>query len=835
VISLGQKEPRRLAPQTLASGSSKAFLGLGILLVAGALGGLAALVIGRDISNLLAAGSGALIILAVAGAVFAFRGAMVASVSVRWAISTAMLEDVDGRLVTDPSGSVIFANAAFRAMAGATDRRTPPLAAAFDHNQDTRDRLTRLAARASAGATSREDFIVTQIGVGRRWLGVVGYPLAGMPGHVVWSVADVTAEREVAKAARDELGRLADFFDHAPVGLFSVDLEGRFRLVNEVLARWLEQDPDRMVADGVLIDDFIRPADSTKVLPKSWAEQWEGEVKLVSPSGEIRPVYISQGAAFDGDSPAVHTRSVARDLSEERELEETLRRAEEGFRRFFDFAPVGIVMVDGAGEMVETNAAFRTMAKEQGVESAQALFLDLIDNEDRENVDTLMRQSRAGNAEDDSIDVAFIGPGERTGQLFIRRTGEGLGDDLIVYIVDTTEQKKLEVQFAQSQKMQAVGQLAGGIAHDFNNLLTAMIGYSDLLLLHHQPGDQDFADIMQIKQNANRAANLVRQLLAFSRRQTLNATEIDLTDVLAELVNLVRRLIGEHIELDMIHGRDLGTVMVDQGQLEQVIINMAVNARDAMPDGGKLTIQTFNRVLDVEVRLQGFDVVPPGDYVAIELTDSGVGIDPDNLVKIFEPFYTTKKVGEGTGLGLSTVFGIIKQTGGFIIPESHVGEGTVFRIYFPRYVPTADELASVGAKTMAAVSEENAVQDLTGKAVVLLVEDEAPVRRFASRALENKGYTVLQAASAEEALDLLEDHEGSIDLVITDVVMPGMDGPSLVAIAQTRRPGLKVIFISGYAQEVFESNLKPGLEYSFLPKPFSLKELASRVKEVLAP
>ena len=337
---------------------------------------------------------------------------------------------------------------------------------------------------------------------------------------------------------------------------------------------------------------------------------------------------------------------------------------------------------------------------------------------------------------------------------------------------------------------------------------------------------------MQIKQNANRAANLVRQLLAFSRRQTLNATVIDLTDVLAELVNLVRRLIGEHIELAMIHGRDLGPVMVDQGQIEQVIINMAVNARDAMPDGGKLTIQTMNRVLDGEVRLPGFDVVPPGDYVAIELTDSGVGITGENLAKIFEPFYTTKKIGEGTGLGLSTVYGIIKQTGGFIIPESRVGEGTTFRIYFPRHVPVAEEPAGV---TVAAGDQARRVRDLTGKGVVLLVEDEAPVRRFASRALENKGYTVLQAGSAEEALDLLGDHEGTIDLVITDVVMPGMDGPSLVAIAQNRRPGMKVIFISGHAQEVFESNLKPGLEYSFLPKPFSLKDLAGRVKEVLAP
>ena len=334
--------------------------------------------------------------------------------------------------------------------------------------------------------------------------------------------------------------------------------------------------------------------------------------------------------------------------------------------------------------------------------------------------------------------------------------------------------------------MQAVGQLAGGIAHDFNNLLTAMIGYSDLLLQHHQPGDQSFGDIMQIKQNANRAANLVRQLLAFSRRQTLNPTVLDLTDVLAELANLVRRLIGENIDLRMVHGRDLGPVKVDQGQLEQVVINLAVNARDAMPEGGTLTVSTSNVSLTGETKMSGFETVPPGEYVLIEVADSGVGIAEENLAKIFEPFFTTKKVGQGTGLGLSTAYGIIKQTGGFVFPESKPGDGATFRIFLPRF-----DIGAAGIAVERAADEESrASRDLTGKGVVLLVEDEAAVRRFAARALEAKGYEVLQAESAEEALPLLDSHEGPIDLVITDVVMPGMDGPSLVTEARKRRPKL---------------------------------------------
>ena len=284
--------------------------------------------------------------------------------------------------------------------------------------------------------------------------------------------------------------------------------------------------------------------------------------------------------------------------------------------------------------------------------------------------------------------MRLAGPRDRSASLFVSRldAAEEGEAGVILHFIDTTEQKSLETQFAQSQKMQAVGQLAGGVAHDFNNLLTAMIGFCDLLLLRFRPGDPSFADIMQIKQNANRAANLVRQLLAFSRQQTLQPRVLDITDVLAELSHLLRRLIGENIELKVVHGRDLGLVKVDQGQLEQVIINLAVNARDAMPGGGTLTIRTANMSSEHPMR-RGHEVMPPGEYVQVEVTDTGVGIPRENLARIFEPFFSTKEVGSGTGLGLSTVYGIVKQTGGFVFVESEPSAGARTFIDLPAAPP----------------------------------------------------------------------------------------------------------------------------------------------------
>jgi two-component system cell cycle sensor histidine kinase/response regulator CckA len=409
---------------------------------------------------------------------------------------------------------------------------------------------------------------------------------------------------------------------------------------------------------------------------------------------------------------------------------------------------------------------------------------------------------------------------------------------LLICLVETTGEKKLELQFAQSQKLQAVGQLAGGVAHDFNNLLTAMIGFCDLLLLRHQPGDQSFADVMQIKQNANRAANLVRQLLAFSRQQTLRPKVLNLTDVLADLRNLLSRLIGENIELKMVHARGLGNVQADQGQLEQVIINLAVNARDAMPQGGRLTIRTANVSYDESLHL-GHDLMPRGEYVLVEVGDTGEGIPAEFHGKVFEPFFTTKEVGQGTGLGLSTVYGIVKQTGGFVFLESAPGQGAVFQIYLPRHHAVAQKSgASAEAPGRKPTKDLPSLDlpslDLTGKGVVLLVEDEDAVRTFAARALRNKGYTVLEANSGEQALALAGDGDKKIDLLVSDVVMPVVDGPTLARRIRLTRPDLKIIFISGYAEDAFRRYPDTPPDISFLAKPFSLSQLAGKVKDVLA-
>jgi two-component system cell cycle sensor histidine kinase/response regulator CckA len=395
----------------------------------------------------------------------------------------------------------------------------------------------------------------------------------------------------------------------------------------------------------------------------------------------------------------------------------------------------------------------------------------------------------------------------------------------IVHFLNTSEQKKMEIQFVHSQRMQAVGQLAGGVAHDFNNLLTAMIGFCDLLLQRHSPAEQSFSDIMQIKQNANRAAGLVRQLLAFSRQQSLQPKVINITDALSELSALLRRLLGPAIELKVKHARDLWFIKVDKGQFEQVVINLAVNARDAMENNGILKITTSNYV-NKKTFAQNHDSMPPGEYVLIEIEDSGCGISMDIIDRIFEPFFSTKAVGSGTGLGLSTVYGIVKQTGGFIFVDSAVSKGTNFRIFLPRHVPKENEDSSI--------QEDKHLSDLTGTAHILLVEDEDAVRMFAARALKDKGYEVIEASNGVEAIQLAKRNDVDIDLIITDVVMPGMDGPQMINELRKIMPSVKVVFISGYAEDSFRKKLHNEDNIHFLPKPFNLKDLALKVKDILS-
>ncbi len=410
-------------------------------------------------------------------------------------------------------------------------------------------------------------------------------------------------------------------------------------------------------------------------------------------------------------------------------------------------------------------------------------------------------------------------------QVTLNRVTENGVASVIAVLTDATELKTLEAQFVQSQKMQAIGQLAGGVAHDFNNLLTAISGHCDLLLLRHDHGDADYGDLVQINQNANRAAALVGQLLAFSRKQTLRPEKLDMRDTLSDLTHLLNRLVGEKVTLTLSHDPMLQAIRADKRQLEQVLMNLVVNARDAMPDGGEIRIETECITLSAPMKRDRV-TVPEGKYVTVRVVDRGIGIAPDKLQKVFEPFFTTKRTGEGTGLGLSTAYGIVKQTGGFIFVDSTEGEGTCFSLLFP-----VVEGASLPAHRSLAIAEVASYSH--GDGVILLVEDEAPVRAFASRALRLRGYTVLEADCAEAALKTLEDADLNVDLFVTDVVMPGKDGPSWVREALKSRPEVRVVFVSGYAEDKLNNDQASIPNSVFLPKPFSLNELTETVHKQL--
>lgn len=435
-----------------------------------------------------------------------------------------------------------------------------------------------------------------------------------------------------------------------------------------------------------------------------------------------------------------------------------------------------------------------------------------------------LQDAHSGNAPSPSEFLQVRGDGcDRFVQVSLKPVEEEGEAILLAVLTDATELKTLEAQFVQSQKMQAIGQLAGGVAHDFNNLLTAISGHCDLLLLRHDEGDPAYGDLVQINQNANRAASLVGQLLAFSRKQTLSPETVDLPEVLSDLTHLLSRLVGETVKLSLRHEDVVPPIRVDKRQLEQVIMNLVVNARDAMPDGGEITVETASVWLETEFR-RDRAVIPPGNYSVVRVRDMGCGIKDENLQKIFEPFYTTKKTGEGTGLGLSTAYGIVKQTGGFIFADSPASGGTTFTLYFPSKVATvADEAAEEEPEKSVPVSHADGI--------ILLVEDEASVRAFASRALRMRGYTVIEAENAEEALEQLDDPALEVDVFVTDVVMPGMDGPSWVREALKERPGTRVVFVSGYAEDALSDHQAQIPNSVFLPKPFSLQELTTTVQK----
>ncbi len=748
-------------------------------------------------------------------------------------LAHALEASPNAHLILGPRDTVAYANATFRSLF--PDGATAPLQAIQNRiagEGEAAEEFPRLRDEALGHGRAQGRIALRGAAGGTAWFNLSIHSLPGRPGFSLWSFEDVTARHEMEHVIRDEQMKLADFLDNAPVGFYSVDGDGRFLFVNQALADWLGRSPGSLVDDGAKLKDFIAgeiPLDSPPHTPFATdpGTPQRGEVAL---KGRSRIVHASITQTVVQTGEGLRTRSVVRDLTPEREWEEALRQSRQRFQRFFADAPVGVALLDRDGRFDEANRALGRLFGLPPADLIGRMLVDFLPESEARSVARRLAEA-AANPQSTTvpIEVRLKSPRERSASVFVSRLDapEEAKAGLILHFIDTTEQKSLETQFAQSQKMQAVGQLAGGVAHDFNNLLTAMIGFCDLLLLRFRPGDPSFADIMQIKQNANRAANLVRQLLAFSRQQTLQPRVLSITDVLAELSHLLRRLIGENIELKVVHGRDLGLVKVDQGQLEQVIINLAVNARDAMAGGGTLTIRTSNVTTASPVR-RGHEVMAPGDYVLIEVVDTGIGIPKENLERIFEPFFSTKEVGSGTGLGLSTVYGIVRQTGGFVFVESEPGKGAAFAIYLPRLAA-----ADVTAQQRVESGEAPQGRDLTGAGTVLLVEDEDPVRLFSARALRNKGYRVIEAKSGEAALETLTAGKERIDLLITDVVMPKMDGPALVRHVREIHPDMKVIFISGYTEDAFRKRLDADSDIHFLPKPFSLKQLAGKVKEVI--
>ncbi len=741
----------------------------------------------------------------------------------------------DAVLVTGVASECVYANQAWKTLfgqsAGATDAATiEAVERRLAPEKENFQSFVKLRSAAAARASDSGEVAFIDPNGRKSWYRVAVGP-AGERDNVLWTFSPDDARNDLAAAIATEQDRMIRFLEDCPIGYFSVDENGKFLNANTAFAHWIGLTDSDLVEGKKCLHDFLSGGTASSLPP--WSALGTGaanvgEVELLHESGRRFSAFVAETVLNDGDH--VRTRTLVRDLSRERDTRSALRQSEERFHRFFDEAPVGIALLDSNGIVTECSSALARMSIQDQASLPGMAIWDFAIDDDRDRIRQWVANAIVSNDET-PIQITLKGDDQVVASLFARRLESDPGGPggLVVHALDQTEFRNLENQFIQSQKMDLVGQLAGGVAHDFNNLLTAMIGFCDLLLQRHSPKDQSFADIMQIKQNANRAANLVRQLLAFSRQQTLQPRVLDITDVLTELTHLLRRLIGADIELKMVHARDLWPVKVDQSQLEQVIINLAVNARDAVDGKGSVTIRTFNCANSESSRAR-HTALPSGDYVAMEVADTGVGVPKELLSKIFEPFFTTKEVGSGTGLGLSTVYGIVRQTGGHIFVDSQEGQGARFTIYLPRNESESHE-AGQEAEPDQAISEK---RDLTGAGRVMLVEDEDAVRMFGARALRNKGYTVVEAASGDEAIELLTNGEaGDIDVLVSDVVMPGMDGPTMIRQVRETHPDMKVVFISGYTEDSFRNRLGVSEDIHFLPKPFTLQQLATKVKEMM--
>ncbi|AQX27959.1 MULTISPECIES: hybrid sensor histidine kinase/response regulator [unclassified Bartonella] len=628
--------------------------------------------------------------------------------------------------------------------------------------------------------------------------------------------------------------------DQAPIGFLSVNAQGIIIYFNTIFAKWFLIDLANFTVGQYSFDQLFHSAGNNG----TWSDIYSNNNKHQNSNCTIPYTFslclISENGnkkifdCFMYASSLVEDEAIYRIIMVPQKIEksETYNQSKlpNILTEYFNVSPFAIAIVTQKGRFVYANNAFLLLT---GKSSKVVSLYDIIPHCDHVQLEFVFQQITTNKNYPAPIETVLKSDKKRCLRLYTMpitlHYDNRLQDLIIVSGVEITKQKMLEDKMIQSQKMQAVGQLAGGIAHDFNNVLTAILMSCDFLLNTHRSSDPAHADLINIKNNANRAAALVQQLLAFSRKQTLRPEKIDFTELLSDIRNLILPLLGNNIQLKIIHGRDLWDVKVDQASFQRVIMNLVINARDSMLDGGIVTITTNNitKQQSAEFDYNGFVI---GEYVQLTISDTGTGISAVIQEKMFEPFFTTKEVGKGTGLGLSMVYGIVKQTGGYIYCDSQEGEGTTFRIFLPRYISdTSSEISQQIEK----VEEQEKNTDLTGSATVLLVEDEDSVRMSSVRALQMRGYRVLEAASGMEALAILEENRGVVDIIVSDVVMPEMDGPTLLIEARKNYPDIKIIFVSGYTKDAFTKKLPEDAVFGFLSKPFTLKQLALTVKETL--
>lgn len=750
------------------------------------------------------------------------------------------------QMVARADGNFLYWNPAFEKMFGRSEAGPrAALETAVSGDPEASQALFRLMRAAERGEGRREDIRLRPTTSGQRpsWIRVAVRPFASPDRGgdasnkdmlALWQITDVSKdkEREAQKIGNLEAALAA--FDTMPAGFMAISGEGTITHVNTSFETWLGHEPRTLRTRAMKLSDIAGDEGSNllgTLASETDAERRMIDLDLTRADGRIAPLtlFVEPSPTHNGGFTVTAIQRNARGNAGGGAHQEIR------FSQFFQSAPFGIATLDAEGRIASCNTAFMRMVLDgrpaHDILATSALCRNA-EPEERQRIDAGLAEVLTGRGNVQPIEITGGDSKQYSRRVYLSPLSITSGDEAAaLYVVDVTEQKALEQRFAQSQKMEAVGNLAGGIAHDFNNVLTAIIGFSDLLLQTHRPSDPAYKDIKNIQSAANRAAGLVANLLGFSRKQTQQVSVLNVDEVIAEHVPTLKVTVSEKIDLKIHSERDLWYVRADASQVFNIVLNLVRNAKDAMPNGGKLTIRTRNVTERESQKMSGVVGFTPGEYVMIEVADTGTGMSPEVMAKIFEPFFTTKGVGKGTGLGLASVYGIVKQSGGFIQPDSEIGKGTTFKVFLPRHVQSDEEIEAAAPK--AAALRNATAMDLTGTGRVLLVEDEVEVRQFAVRALKRQGYQVLEAADGVEALQVMEANQGTVDIVVSDVVMPEMDGPTLFKELRSRNPSIKVIFVSGYPNEAFRESLGSD-DFAFLPKPFSLPQLAQKVKEELA-